>query len=251
MSLQLTKEFTAKAIKKVEKIKEVVKKEKKQAIKNIKATFNSELEGTKSEIKDILKEMRKEKSEKIARRSYARLAKLEKNFLGKLDEYGEKEIYRELNWTEVKVGDKVLLKELHKSVEIVSLPDKNDNVLVQLGLIRTKVKKSKLAVVDEKLAQKPMLRFTKQESFTLQKQELSNKLDLRGYRVEEALDSLEFFLDKASLINLTPVYIIHGHGTGALKSAINDFVLTSPYVAKYRFGENAEGGEGVTVIDVN
>lgn len=228
-----------------------LKKEKKQAIKNIKAAFSGELEDTKSEIKDILNEMRKEKSEKIARRSYARLAKLEKNFLGKTDKYSEKEIYQELNWSEVKVGDKVLLKELHKSVEIISLPDKNDNVLVQLGLIRTKVKKDKLAVVDEKLTQKPMLRFSKQESFTLQKQELSNKLDLRGYRVEEALDSLEFFLDKASLINLTPVYIIHGHGTGALKSAIKDFVLTSPYVAKYRFGENAEGGEGVTVIDVN
>lgn len=80
---------------------------------------------------------------------------------------------------------------------------------------------------------------------------MSNTLDLRGYRVEEALDSLEFFLDKASLVNLSPVYVIHGHGSGALKSAVREFLNTSPYVAKFRFGEAAEGGDGVSVIDIN
>ena len=75
-------------------------------------------------------------------------------------------------------------------------------------------------------------------------------MDLRGERVEEALDDLENYLDKASLANLSPVYVIHGHGTGALKSAVRDFVSTSPYVAKYRVGEDAEGGDGVCVIDI-
>ena len=68
--------------------------------------------------------------------------------------------------------------------------------------------------------------------------------------MEEALDNLENYLDKASLANLSPVYIIHGHGTGALKSAVRDFISTSPYVAKYRVGEEAEGGDGVSVIDI-
>ena len=68
--------------------------------------------------------------------------------------------------------------------------------------------------------------------------------------MEEALDGLEAYLDKASLANLSPVYIIHGHGTGALKSAVREFVASSPYVAKYRVGEDAEGGDGVCVIDI-
>ena len=59
------------------------------------------------------------------------------------------------------------------------------------------------------------------------------------------------FLDKASLVNLTPVYVIHGHGSGVLKSVINDFLSTSPYVAKFRFAEPSEGGDGVRVIDIN
>ena len=70
-------------------------------------------------------------------------------------------------------------------------------------------------------------------------------------RVEEALDELEAYLDKASLVNLTPVFIIHGHGTGALKQCVRDFLSTSPYVCKYRAGENAEGGDGVSVVDIN
>ena len=79
---------------------------------------------------------------------------------------------------------------------------------------------------------------------------MSQTLDLRGYRVEEALDEVENYLDKASLANLSPVYIIHGHGTGALKQAVRDFLKTSPYVAKFRAGEDSEGGDGVSVVDI-
>lgn len=228
-----------------------VKKDKKKTIKTIKTKLETELEDAKEEIKDILNELRQEKSEKIARRSYARLAKLEKQVRDELSKFDESEKYEELNWDNVRIGGQVMLKELNQAVTILSFPDKNDNVFVQMGLIKTKIKKDKLAFYNEKLISKPVLRFRMENSFELKRHDLSNTLDLRGYRVEEALDSLETFLDKASLANLTPVYIIHGHGTGALKSAIQDFLATSPYVAKYRYGETAEGGDGVSVIDIN
>ena len=79
---------------------------------------------------------------------------------------------------------------------------------------------------------------------------MSQTLDLRGFRVEEALDEIEAYLDKASLVNLSPVYIIHGHGTGALKQVIRDYLKTCPYAAKFRPGEAAEGGDGVSVVDI-
>ena len=88
------------------------------------------------------------------------------------------------------------------------------------------------------------------ERFELGRKNLSQTLDLRGYRLEDALCELENYLDKASLYNLSPVYVIHGHGTGVLKQAVRDFANTSPYVAKYRIGEPSEGGDGVIVIDV-
>ena len=80
--------------------------------------------------------------------------------------------------------------------------------------------------------------------------QLQDRCHKVGERVEDALDNLEAYLDKASLANLSPVYIIHGHGTGALKSAVRDFISTSPYVAKYRPGEDTEGGDGVSVVEI-
>ena len=226
------------------------KKDKKRTLKGIKDRFESQLDNAKDEIKEILKELREEKSEKIARRSYARLEKLEKDFRGDIFNFDEQEIYEELDWSGVNVNDKVMLKELNQEVTILSLPDKNDNLFIQMGMIKTKVKKDKLAVFNKELAKKTTLPNYQKETFTLKKYNVSNTLDLRGKRVEEALDELEGYLDEASLANLSPVYVIHGHGTGALKSAVREFVSTSPYVAKSRVGEEAEGGDGVCVIDI-
>lgn len=247
---QESNDAALKSKKEYEKLLSEIKKDKKKTIKTIKAKLENELDITKGEIKEILTELRQEKSEKIARRSYSRVAKLEKNVREELNKSDENETYEELDWEQIQIGNKVLLKELHQAVTLVSLPDKNDNVFVKMGLIKTKIKKDKLALYNEKFVSKPVLRFQQNHSFELQRRDMSNTLDLRGNRVEEALDSLEIFLDKASLVNLNPIYIIHGHGTGALKSAIQEFLSTSPYVAKYRFGESAEGGDGVSVVDV-
>lgn len=226
------------------------KKDKKKTLKAIKDRFETQLDNAKDEIKDILAELRREKSEKVARRSYNRLAKLEQGFRGDLHQLEEKEQYLELDWEKVQIHDKVMLKELNQAVEVLSLPDKNNTLYIQMGMIKTKVKKDRLAVFNAEMAKKITLPNYQKESFTLNKYNVSNTLDLRGERVEEALDELEGYLDKASLANLSPVYVIHGHGTGALKSAVRDFVSTSPYVAKYRVGEDAEGGDGVCVIDI-
>lgn len=248
---QELKEESQKLKQELEKQLSEIKKDKKRTIKNIKSKFETELEESKDEIKSILEELRKEKSEKIARRSYARLAKLDKKFRDELNQTDEAEKYEEVNWKSVSPNDKLMLKELHQPVVVLSMPDKNDNVIVQMGLIKTKIKKDKLAKFDEKKVSRPVLRFQSKETYEFKRNNMSNTLDLRGFRVEEALDSLEFFLDKASLANLTPVYIIHGHGSGALKSAVVDFLSTSPYVAKYRFGEPSEGSDGVSVVDMN
>ena len=229
------------------------KKEKKKSLKIIKDKFEGQLESAKDTIKEILTELRKEKSEKIARRSYARLAKLEQGFRDNMQRVEEKEQYLELDWAVVQPKDKVMIKDLNQPVIVLSLPDKNDTLYIQMGMIKTKINKNKLAVYDPNLSKKvnlPAGATSNTESFSLRRVNISNTLDLRGHRVEEALDELEYYFDKASLANLSPVYIIHGHGTGALKSAIREFISTSPYVAKYRVGEEAEGGDGVSVVDI-
>ena len=238
-----------------EKLDEI-KKQKRKNIDTYKKKYESKINNARKEIKEIMDEFRKNTSEKLARRAYARLAQMEnearEQFNTDLDDVSQR--YRSLDWANVRIGDKAILRGLNQQVVILSLPDKNKNVQIQMGQIKTKVKQTKLAEFDDKLISKQIktssyVPVTKK--FSLDRYELSQTLDLRGYRVDEALDEIESYFDKARLANLTPVYIIHGHGTGALKSVIRDYISTSPYVCKYRVGEPAEGGDGVTVVDIN
>ncbi len=244
-SLEIKKEYE-------ENLKQV-KKDKKKTIKNIKNKFDMEMLEARGEIKEILTELRKEKSEKIARRAYSRLAKTEQNFRNKLEEVSDKTQYLEIDWDKVQTGDVVMIKNLNQKVTVLTLPDKNKKLTVEMGTMKMKVKKDELAVLDENYKEPAKIKYSTNQTskFELKRYEMSSKLDLRGYHTEDALDEVENYLDKASLANLTPVYIIHGYGTGALKQAVREFLKTSPYVAKFRPGEDSEGGDGVSVVDIN
>jgi DNA mismatch repair protein MutS2 len=77
---------------------------------------------------------------------------------------------------------------------------------------------------------------------------VASSLDLRGARVEEALEALGRYLDDASLAGLGSVTIIHGLGTGALRDAVRDAVGVHPLVRSARPGERGEGGDGATIV---
>ena len=72
-------------------------------------------------------------------------------------------------------------------------------------------------------------------------------VDVRGHAADEALDHVVAALDRATLDGAPYLRIIHGHGTGRLKSVLRQYLKDSPYVAEFRAGDRAEGGDGVTV----
>jgi DNA mismatch repair protein MutS2 len=71
---------------------------------------------------------------------------------------------------------------------------------------------------------------------------------VRGLRAEDALREVEQFLDRTYRGGEAAALILHGHGTGALKAAIREYLDRSPYVRMYRPGDSSEGGDGVTVV---
>ncbi len=77
---------------------------------------------------------------------------------------------------------------------------------------------------------------------------VASSLDLRGARVDEALDALGRYLDDASLAGLEQVLIIHGLGTGALRDAVRSHAGGHPLVKSFRAGERGEGGDGATIV---
>ena len=232
-----------------EKLKEL-KAQKKKSLESFKKKYQAQIENARAEIKDTLDIMRKEKSEKIAMRSYSRLARLEsaarEEFLS--DEEKLKNKYEPLDPNNVKIGQNVLIKGLEQVARLESLPDKKGKVLVSIGLMKTKVDIKKLAKTDKKIS-KALKKVS--VSFDDITQNLSNRLDIRGMRAEDAIEFLDKQFDMASLRNLREITIIHGHGTGALKKAVRDYLTNSPYVAKFRPGEENEGGDGVSIADIN
>ncbi len=79
---------------------------------------------------------------------------------------------------------------------------------------------------------------------------VASSLDLRGARVDEALEALSRYLDDASLAGLTKVMIIHGMGTGALRDAVRTAAADPPLVRSLRPGERGEGGDGATIVEL-
>ena len=77
---------------------------------------------------------------------------------------------------------------------------------------------------------------------------VASSLDLRGARVDEALEALDRYLDDASLAGLEQVLIIHGLGTGALRDAVRTQAGAHPLVKSFRPGERGEGGDGATIV---
>jgi DNA mismatch repair protein MutS2 len=79
---------------------------------------------------------------------------------------------------------------------------------------------------------------------------VASSLDIRGARVDEALEALARYLDDAGLAGLGSVTIIHGLGTGALRDAVRSAAADHPLVRSIRPGERGEGGDGATIVEL-
>jgi DNA mismatch repair protein MutS2 len=79
---------------------------------------------------------------------------------------------------------------------------------------------------------------------------IPSSLDLRGARVEEAVDLLERYIDQAAVAGAGRVTVIHGHGSGALRDVVREHLASHPLVREWRPGERGEGGDGATVVSL-
>lgn len=222
-----------------------LKEQKTKILSTYKRKFQAKIDNSRDEIKKIMQEIYAQKSEKLTRRAATRLNKVEGNLRQSFSEENEllAPQFKEIDWEKIKIGDNVLVKKLNQVGILNSLPDKNNNIMIQMGLIKTILKKDEIAVTNKKAVNTSIPK----RNFQLKRRDVPHSISLRGIRVEEALDNLEKYLDDASIAGLNSVCIIHGHGMGVLKKAIRDYLKDSPYIKSYTAGEEAEGGDGVTI----
>lgn len=143
-----------------------------------------------------------------------------------------------------KVGDPVIIRGIGEG-EIVEI--KENSVLVKSGIIKTRVKLSDIMLFDKpKKKQKPVQHNVYRTSSRADS-DVKTELDMRGQTVDEALSALGLFIDKCLLNSIEEVRLIHGKGTGALRSAVTDYLRHHPNIAEFRLGRYGEGENGVTI----
>lgn len=160
---------------------------------------------------------------------------------------GIKEIAAKKPPRDLKPGDPVKVLSLDQKGTVLEKPDQNGEVMVQIGIMKLKVKISNLQKIEEKAGDVVV----KSTARTMSKAStISPQIDVRGQVLGDALLNVDKYLDDASLAGLKQVTIIHGKGTGVLRSGIQQLLRTHKHVASFRRGTFGEGGDGVTVVEL-
>lgn len=169
----------------------------------------------------------------------------------KLSKLSKPQQVRMVNSEKLKKGDRVYITSLRQSGTLESLPNQKGEVMVKAGIMNVRVSVKELSydvsVQEKKAPEKP--RYTSGVKSGKAKN-IRSEIDLRGSMALEAIEKVDKYLDDAYLAGMSPITIIHGKGTGALRSAIHEFLRKNSHVKSYRLGEYGEGEAGVTIVEL-
>ena len=153
----------------------------------------------------------------------------------------------------LKKGDDVLIININKKGVVIDAPDKDGNVNVQAGIIKTRTKVSNLMLLNEN---KVIFTDAQQRQMAAEKyrvtvsRDFRNEIDLRGMNGDDAWNAVDKYFDEAHIAGIHSLRLIHGKGTGALKNALWNYLKKDPRVVSYRLGKYGEGDLGVTIVEV-
>ena len=149
----------------------------------------------------------------------------------------------------LKKGDSVKIISMNLKGIVNTLPDARGNLFVQCGIMRMQTNINDLVPVKEETITAPALQRTNTGKLKMSKSfSVSSEINLLGCTVDEAIAKLDKYLDDAYLAHLPSVRVVHGKGTGALRSAVQSHLKRLEYVKEYRLGEYGEGDAGVTIV---
>ena len=153
--------------------------------------------------------------------------------------------------SDFRLGESVKVHSMNLKGTVSSLPDAKGNLFVQMGILRSQVHISDLSIIEEPLtATERQRQRTSTGKMKMGKaMTVSPELNLLGKTVDEAIAELDKYLDDAYLSHLSPVRIVHGKGTGALRAGVHNYLKRQKHVKSYRLGAFGEGDAGVTIVE--
>lgn len=206
----------------------------------------------KEEVDEIIKRLRELEQERASKEKNRQIEQLRKELtdsMGSLQPTVKSMIVPKVASKEIKnlkAGEDVKVITLNQEGTVVSADDKKKEAVVQIGIMKMT------------LPYKSLQRIKNQQQATVTKKTRSvikaksgrvkGEVDLRGMNLEEATLELEKYLDDATVAGLEQVTVIHGVGTGVLKSGLQDVLKKNKHVKKKRPGGYGEGGVGVTIV---
>ena len=149
----------------------------------------------------------------------------------------------------LQAGDFVKLAGMGSEGKVLTTPDNKGYVEIQTGSMKMRVKVSDLRLVEKKKEQKKET-FVRRETESRLNAASDTRCDLRGLTVEEAVMTLDLFIDSMVMAGLSEFTIIHGKGTGALRAAVQQHLKKHSQIKNYRLGSFGEGENGVTIATI-
>lgn len=160
---------------------------------------------------------------------------------------------KELTAKDLRIGDSVRVLSMNLRGTVSTMPDAKGNLFVQMGILRSQVHLKDLEKLEDELpaySKGPSSRISGSGKIKMAKStSISSEINLLGLTTDEAVVELDKYLDDAYLAHISPVRIVHGKGTGALRKAVHQYLRRQKHVASFRLGEYGEGDAGVTIVE--
>ncbi len=214
------------------------------------------LEEAKTQADDIIKDLRKLRNEQSQKEFDRAISKSrEKLSLGikketkQLFDTAKQARPQKVNPAKLLPGTPVRILDIDMEASVLTKPDSKGNLSVMAGIMKINVNLDNLEILSS-LSEKEETTYMTQKKQELRNKTLKPELDLRGQTVIDGVMEAEKYLDDASMLHLSPVSIIHGKGTGALRSAIHAMLKNNRQVKSFRLGTFGEGETGVTIVEL-
>ena len=150
----------------------------------------------------------------------------------------------------LRIGDSVKVLSMNLTGTVHSLPNAKGDLFVQMGILRSQVNIKDLVLIEDAAPGSKKYAKTGAGKLKMSKSaSVSTEINLIGKTVDEAIALLDKYLDDAYLAHLPSVRIVHGKGTGALRSAVQSHLKRQSYIKAFHLGEFGEGDAGVTIAE--
>lgn len=251
--LENAQKLTAKANTEKQKAENELRKSKEQAQKEIeqaKLEAQKLIDKTRAQAEALMEELDKARKEKeLSAQDKSKLRRDIRKMEAMADPVSKKEDSSYSLPRPLQVGDSVLIYDIDKKATVLQTPDKDNMVLVQAGIIKTRVKLSNLRLVKQEKVKTPQFSSKRNVRSTADIHP-STEIDVRGQYPMEAIMAVDSAIDSAILANINQITIIHGKGTGVLRAEIQQHLKHHKAVRTFRLGVFGEGESGVTIVEL-